>query len=51
MQKNKALKTDYFTRKREREVENVQFLGESNGFPCKIWHIFAQRVQGMVMLF
>ena len=40
MQMNKALKTDYFTRKREREVENVKFFGESNGFPFKNWHIF-----------
>ena len=27
--------TDYFTKKRERELHNVQFLGESNGFPSK----------------
>ena len=28
-----ALKTEYFTRKIERELDNLQFFGESNGFP------------------
>ena len=28
-------KTEYFTRKRDRELHNGQFLGESNGFPLQ----------------
>ena len=37
MKAEQTLKREYFTKKREREreIDNVQFLGESHGFPLQ----------------